>query len=106
MAAKIKVWVFTFAFLFLGACGNGHKTVDATEPTTEDLKKAFEKAINTLNVVTGSSLVKFKADSLEIPSNCFEQLDYYAQQVLFYKIYYPDSEYFVIDCRLSPTYSN
>lgn len=73
------------------------------EPTVADIQLALDKAVLTLNERTNSTIKKISFDSVEIDESCYAHLDYYAQQLLWWQIYHPDSGYFLISCDLAPS---
>lgn len=88
------------------ACGD--KDIHQREPSNEDVQMAFERAILHLNEKIGSDISSFNYDWIEVPRDCYGELDYYAQQLLWTYIFHEDAvakNVAFIDCSIAKKYS-
>tara|TARA_Y100001973_G_C5164628_1_gene315405 strand:+ start:940 stop:1302 length:363 start_codon:yes stop_codon:yes gene_type:complete len=105
------IWLALFASLImLGGCVQDKEaSIDYPEPTAKELQAAFDRAITTLNEVTGSQIEAFGVDWVEVPNNCRQHLDYFAQQVLWARIYQPitkSTHTLHVDCSIAERYKH
>jgi hypothetical protein len=88
------------------ACSD--KDMHQREPSDEDVQIAFDRAIIHLNEKIGADISSFNYDWVEVPSDCYGELDYYAQQFLWAYIFQEDAvakNVFFIDCSIAEKYS-
>jgi hypothetical protein len=100
-----SIMLIVLCFSILGC---NHKATSHPEPSSGDVQKAFEKAIIHLNEKIGADISSFNYDWIEVPSDCYGQLDYYAQQLLWAYIFQEDAvsqNVFYIDCSVAEKYS-
>jgi hypothetical protein len=101
-----KIAVLTL-LLSLTIVGCSPEIQPSPEPSNKDLKNAFDNAIHVLNQKTGSKISDFNIDRIEVPVNCFDDLDYFAQQFLWVYLYQDEAvrqKTFFIDCNISKRY--
>jgi hypothetical protein len=76
-------------------------------PTPEALQVAIDNAIDTLNEKTGSKISNLIIDWVEVPNDCRPHLDYFAQQLLWARIYQDSVDVtgsLYIDCSIAQQY--
>lgn len=94
--------------LCISALACSDKEIHQMEPSNEDIEIAFERAIIHLNEKIGADISNFNYDWIEVPSDCYDELDYYAQQFLWAYIFQEDAvakNLFFIDCSIAQKYS-
>tara|TARA_E500000331_G_C16913417_1_gene564493 strand:+ start:176 stop:499 length:324 start_codon:yes stop_codon:yes gene_type:complete len=83
-------------------CGCGDKSDQPISPSMADIKSAIDRNIVILNERTGADIKRFTVEAVELDESCYEHLDYYAQTLIFTKIYYPENDYLNINCNADP----
>lgn len=100
----MKSILITAVFISLSISGCSQQdSKSVTEPTAGDIQIALDRAVATLNNRTNSTIKRITFSQTEIHKSCFEHLDYYAQQLLWAEIFYPNSGKVNIDCNLAPS---
>ncbi|MFW7525643.1 hypothetical protein ACODM8_16110 [Vibrio ostreicida] len=99
---KLSLTALLLALSIVGCSQEDSKKI-VREPTMTDIQLALDRAVLTLNERTNSTIKKISFDSVEIDESCYAHLDYYAQQLLWWQIYYPDNGSFLISCDLAPS---
>lgn len=102
----------SIALLSLAMLSGCAKQVEETihpAPTPEALQVAIDNAIDTLNEKTGSKISNLIIDWVEVPNDCRPHLDYFAQQLLWARIYQDSvntTRSLYIDCSIAQQYKN
>lgn len=102
----------SIALLSLAMLSGCAKQVEETihpAPTPEALQVAIDNAIDTLNEKTGSKITNLVIDWVEVPNDCRPHLDYFAQQILWARIYQDIVDVtrsLYIDCSTAQQYKN
>lgn len=102
----------SIALLSLAMLSGCVKQVEETThpaPTPEALQVAIDNAIDTLNEKTGSQITDLVIDWVEVPNNCRPHLDYFAQQLLWARIYQDSvdtTRSLYIDCSIAQLYKS
>ena len=100
----------SIALLSLATFSGCAKQVEETihpAPTPEALQVAIDNAIDTLNEKTGSKISNLIIDWVEVPNDCRPHLDYFAQQLLWARIYQDSVDVtgsLYIDCSIARQY--
>lgn len=104
--------ILSIVLLSLATFSGCAKQVEETihpAPTPEALQVAIDNAIDTLNEKTGSQITDLVIDWVEVPNNCRPHLDYFAQQLLWARIYQDSVDLtrsLYIDCSIAQQYKN
>ncbi len=101
---KLNVFIRLIALLMAitALCSCGDKKVRAVSPSMAEIQAAIDRNIVILNERTGADIKKFAVEAVEIDESCYEHLDYYAQTLIFSKIFYPENDYLNINCDADP----
>jgi hypothetical protein len=97
------------ALSLLAGCVKVEEAVTYPEPTPDALNLAIDNAVTTLNEKTGSHVERLVIDWIEVPNNCRPHLDYFAQQVLWARIYQDsvdETSTLYIDCTVAQQYKD
>lgn len=93
----------------LSGCAKQQEETIHPAPTPEALQVAIDNAIDTLNEKTGSKISSLVIDWVEVPNNCRTHLDYFAQQLLWARIYQESVDItrsLYIDCSIAQQYKS
>ena len=102
----------SIALLSLAMLSGCAKQVEETihpAPTPEALQVAIDNATDTLNKKTGSQISSLVVDWVEVPNDCRPHLAYFAQQLLWARIYQDSVDVtrsLYIDCSIAQQYKN
>lgn len=98
---KSKFILIAAAVALLGCADKEEQTI-APKPSMVEIQSAIDKNVAILNERTGASIKKLSVEWVDIDESCYEHLDYFAQSVIFSRVFYPQNDYMTITCEADP----
>lgn len=87
------------ALAALFGCGAKENT---PKPSMAEIQAAIDRNVAIINQRTGASIKKLSVGWADIDESCYEHLDYFAQNIIFSVIFYPEKDYMTITCGSDP----
>ena len=97
-----RAFFIVLAVTVLSGCADKKERTVISKPSMTDIKSAIDRNVAILNEATGARINKLGLEWVEIDESCYSHLDYFAQNLIFSRIFYPENDFMTITCEADP----